>query len=264
MVSASKDDKLVSIRATFGMWGIGCYWTIVELVAEQITEKSDRAEATLIVSELLGLFGCKRDKLKTFLEHSSNISLMKHTLTGNIVKIDIPKILEFADNYIKYNGKSLKTLQRQNEVSSKQEENRTEEKRIENKELIYDSIHNRWNDFAKQNNLSQIITLSKKRESSVSTRMGEKEFDFEKILAEIKQSDFLKGSTGWKVDFDFVFCSANNYLKILEGKYRNGKNTNAVKKSDQTARATFRHTEEQLRENKELTESIGLLYTKRD
>lgn len=24
---------------------------------------------------------------------------------------------------------------------------------------------------------------------------------------------------GWRVDFDFVFCSAINYLKIMEGKY---------------------------------------------
>ena len=65
MSAANKDDKLVSIRAEFGLWGIGAYWTIVEFAAEQLEEKSDKAEATLIVSELLGFFGCKRNKLET-------------------------------------------------------------------------------------------------------------------------------------------------------------------------------------------------------
>jgi len=40
-------------------------------------------------------------------------------------------------------------------------------------------------------------------------------------LKKIHISDGLRGGykTGWKVDFDFVFCSKHNYLKILEGKY---------------------------------------------
>lgn len=83
------------------------------------------------------------------------------------------------------------------------------------------SIVNVWNDFAKENNLTTIIKLTDKREKSVKTRISEKDFDLQKILEKIKNSPFLLGKNdkGWKVDFDFVFCSANNYLKILEGKY---------------------------------------------
>lgn len=121
VTTANKDDKLISIRAEFGMWGIGVYWTLVELTAEKITEKTETAEATLIVSELLGFFGCKRNKLETFLEHSANVQLFNYTINGNILKIDIPKLLKYADNYIKYDGKSLKTLQRQSRMSSKQD-----------------------------------------------------------------------------------------------------------------------------------------------
>ena len=121
VTTANKDDKLVSLRAEFGMWGIGTYWTLVELTAEKISEKTESEEAILIVSELLGFFGCKRNKLETFLEHSQNIQLFNYTINGNILKINIPKLLEYADNYIKYDGKSLKTLQRQNQMSSKQD-----------------------------------------------------------------------------------------------------------------------------------------------
>jgi len=131
MSNANKDDKLVSLRATFGMWGIGVYWNLIEFVAEQVKEKSETAEATLIVSELLGFFGCKRNKLETFLEHSQNVELFTYTLDGNILKINIPKMLDYADNYIKYEGKSLKTIQRQKEMSSKQDKNRIDKNRIE-------------------------------------------------------------------------------------------------------------------------------------
>jgi hypothetical protein len=121
VTTANKDDKLISIRAEFGMWGIGVFWTLVELTAEKISEKTETAEAMLIVSELLGFFGCKRNKLETFLKHSRNVRLFNYELNGNILKIDIPKLLDYADNYIKYDGKSLKCLQRQNKMSLKQD-----------------------------------------------------------------------------------------------------------------------------------------------
>lgn len=119
-----------------------------------------------------------------------------------------------------------------------------------------DVVKNDWNHFAKSYGLSEVIKLSDKRKSGVTSRLSEKEFNMVNILQEIRISDFLKGSTGWKVDFDFVFCSANNYLKILEGKYRNGNNQSSPKQSDATKRATFRHGPEQIQNLKSLEESL--------
>lgn len=86
-----------------------------------------------------------------------------------------------------------------------------------------------WNDFAQANGLSTIIKITSKRRAAIYQRLQEEEFDLEKIFEEIRGSALLLGNapdfkgehSGWKVDFDFVFCSANNYVKILEGKYRN-------------------------------------------
>jgi len=84
----------------------------------------------------------------------------------------------------------------------------------------------KWNGFAKITNLQSIVKLSDKRQKAVINRLSEKEFDLKKIFNQIQSSPFLcgKNERGWKVDFDFVFCSANNYLKILEGKYNGGAN----------------------------------------
>lgn len=85
--------------------------------------------------------------------------------------------------------------------------------------IINDSLL-RWNDFAKQNNLSQVMKITDKRKSAILSRNAEPEFNLDAIFEQIKKSAFLLGeTTSWKVDFDFVFCSRNNYIKILEGKY---------------------------------------------
>lgn len=102
-----------------------------------------------------------------------------------------------------------------------------------------------WNAIAKANGLATIIALSDKRETAVRARAREPEFDLDKIALEISQSDFLRGlkGDGWKCTFDFVFCSSNNYLKILEGKYRNGNSQQRRNPNSAISRATFTHTE---------------------
>ena len=96
---ANTDDKLVSIRARFGLWGIGAYWTVAELVCTQMRPKKPKAEATLLLSELAASFGCKRIKLKSFLEHLQNIRGIEYTLEEDLLKIEMPRLLKSLDNY---------------------------------------------------------------------------------------------------------------------------------------------------------------------
>lgn len=82
-------------------------------------------------------------------------------------------------------------------------------------------VLNSWNSFAEMLGLTKIIKLSDKRIAGIKQRVKEKEFDLDMVFEKIRQSKFLQGDNdrSWKVDFDFVFCSKDNYLKILEGKY---------------------------------------------
>ena len=83
-----------------------------------------------------------------------------------------------------------------------------------------------WNIFANKHGLSPIIKLTDSRKSHIKQRISENEFVFDTILSEIEKSKFLLGvnDKGWKVDFDFIVGSKNNYIKILEGKYRQNNN----------------------------------------
>lgn len=96
---------------------------------------------------------------------------------------------------------------------------------VNENEIDIKLVMDHWNSIAKEMNLSQIISITKKRLNNVRVRIKEPEFNLNEIVSQIKKSDFLKGinKTGWKVDFDFITSSKDNYLKILEGKY-NGTN----------------------------------------
>jgi hypothetical protein len=87
----------------------------------------------------------------------------------------------------------------------------------------YADIIKIWNNFAKKIGLAEITQLNPRRKSGVRARIEQKGFDFSLICQKITESDFLRGGNrdGWRVDFDFIFLSPHNWVKILEGKYSN-------------------------------------------
>lgn len=118
-------------------------------------------------------------------------------------------------------------LEREKEEEKDKEEEKEEEKMVVRNKDTSQTIFMKWNVFASENNLSKVISLSTTRKKKITARLKEDQFDFEKILEEIKKSNFLLGKAkDWKVDFDFVINSEGNYLKILEGKYRNNNEKN--------------------------------------
>lgn len=99
MTHSHRSDGLVVVRERFGMWGLGTWWTICEKVAEQMKGVDMKPLATFDFSELSSLCGCKRNKLETFLRCLRNQSQINYTRNGNILQIEIPKMLEIKDNY---------------------------------------------------------------------------------------------------------------------------------------------------------------------
>jgi hypothetical protein len=197
MSTANSDDKLVQLRAEFGMWAIGVYWTLVELVATQISEKSESAEATLIVPELLGLFRCKRPQLVSYLSVAQDQSLLTYSLTDNILKINIAKLLDYADNYIKYEGKSLKSLQRKNKVSSKQDKIRIDKNRIEEKEHIEVLFEEIWKQYpnrqGKKNALRHFLTTVEDGSDFDRIRLALKNY----LASKNVKKGFIKNGSTW-------------------------------------------------------------------
>jgi hypothetical protein len=66
-----------------------------------------------------------------------------------------------------------------------------------------------------------VTHITNKRRLAIKSRLREKGFDAEQIYKKIPESKFLLGENdrGWRCDFDFVWGSPHNWVKILEGKY---------------------------------------------
>ena len=89
----------------------------------------------------------------------------------------------------------------------------------------YEFIKLLWNKFANEFGLSEIRQLTPKRIHGIKARQRQNGFNIHEIFDCIEKSPFLLGTNGndWKADFDWVFCSPNNWLKIVEGKYKGEK-----------------------------------------
>ena len=89
--------------------------------------------------------------------------------------------------------------------------------------IDYQLIMDHWNDMAKENGLSLCQKLSDKRKKTIKTRMSDEYFKANWLSAihKIPLSEFLLGSSGWKIDIDF-FLKPDSVLNIMEGKYLEG------------------------------------------
>lgn len=78
-----------------------------------------------------------------------------------------------------------------------------------------------WNSFAESVGLAKINSITEKRKRSIKSRLTQKGFSELEVYDKIKTSKFLLGDNdrGWRCDFDFVWGSPDNWVKILEGKY---------------------------------------------
>lgn len=89
-----------------------------------------------------------------------------------------------------------------------------------------DKIKNSWNAIAKNFGLAEVLTIKEDRIKKLKSilklvEMNEKEF-FQNIMTAVKESKFLRGSNGWKCNFDF-FLQKSTVQKALEGAYKDNK-----------------------------------------
>lgn len=157
----------------------------------------------------------------------NNVNVMKCVLNELSEIKNITYVSDFLLSLDNINKDSSLNKEIRGYIGACKEETETEEKTETktkeemNEELTPENIVAIWNLSADNLGLPKIIKLSSKRRASVLRRLKEEEFDISTILAKIKESKFLQGNNDrkWKADFDWIFLSTDNYLKVIEGKY---------------------------------------------
>jgi len=105
--TARHDPKLIALERIFGVnVGIGLWWKFVELCAEQIDDPNNTIfefDERFFRKEL----GINRKTSEKFLGNSQEICLFSYKISGNLIKIEFPKLLEVMDKHYKYNKKRV-------------------------------------------------------------------------------------------------------------------------------------------------------------
>ncbi|NQY73790.1 MAG: DUF4373 domain-containing protein [Candidatus Margulisbacteria bacterium] len=241
--NAKNDENILEMRADYGWEGYGIYWALIESLRESTDFKLNHGKTK-------GLAFCHNLPLKllsTFIKDciekynlfaSDGDFYWSESLNRRMEKVDeisLKRSESGSKGAAKRWQKDSKAIAKNSNAmakNSKVKESKVNKKKSINTLLKKPSgffgptpenisqIKNVWNEFARENQLPNISKTTPARVSAIKQRLREKEFDFEEILKKIRGSPFLLGKkNGWKVDFDFVFCSKNNYLKILEGNY---------------------------------------------
>jgi len=98
---AAHNEKLSRLVGEFEFQGIGRYWRILEIVAERMDE-SDRCHVELPEKEWVRLLSIRRPLLHRYLAFIQSLfdSWRINTDTETLlIRIEIPKLLEYRDNY---------------------------------------------------------------------------------------------------------------------------------------------------------------------
>lgn len=196
------------------------------------------------------LFECKRGQsLHSIMEWAKRWRVDKSTARrfldlleadGMIVTENLIKTTRLTVcNYGSYNDKQhAKQLADNSQTTRTQHEQELEElkeeyKRLQKtKENIWNFIRDRkpefidpyvgiWNCFAEEKELSKVAKITETRRAKFSVRRKEKDFDFLKILRKASASEFLL-KNNW-FSFDWILENEQNWVRIIEGVYDNGK-----------------------------------------
>lgn len=86
-----------------------------------------------------------------------------------------------------------------------------------------------FNEFAKKYGLKTVREISETRRKKIKKILTDYSPEtIKEVFQNIRDSDFLRGSKGWKLTFDFLI-EKSNFIKILEGAY-SGKKTSGIEK----------------------------------
>lgn len=99
------------------------------------------------------------------------------------------------------------------------QQNKKEEKEIENNNINYQLVTDMYNSICVT--LPKVKTISDARKRVIKARLSKYSIDdLRTVFEKAEASDFLKGSSGWTANFDWLMKEAN-MIKVLEDNYKN-------------------------------------------
>ena len=133
---ANRDQKLIEIKAKFGLWGIAAYWYILERISDRMPyDKNPSTTCMFSWPELMGYLLARRKLITSYLLAIDYLNLCKVCIKKEIIIISCPKLLILKDNALKNLQGACKKLA--NNLPQEEEEEVEEEKALKNQQAHY-------------------------------------------------------------------------------------------------------------------------------
>ena len=253
------DPDIFSIREKFGNDGYVVFFGCLEFITRNYNQQNQDKSFTFPEKLLRKTFRISAQKFRNILTFKPFSERILSKIDGNTITLTCPKLEDMIEGYgrqKKYrdshklrNGCVMTTKKLHTEVEVEVD------KEVRSKDIKKDVLSGsdkpdqpnkfsdfkklvfaKWNEVASKNGLSTILNITKSREGKLKTRYDEGLFvqEVEKIFNEIEKSKLLLGKldkpnpdhANWKITFDWLVDNDKNYLKILEGNYRDKNGTN--------------------------------------
>lgn len=216
------NERIMSVIAKYGLEGYGKYWCLAEIMFANADKSISfdslpAIEYTLHTKDLkefaefcigAGIFltdGCK------FWDN-----LIAPKKRGNVKIIKPEKAL--FDDYLPF---TLDTQDLKSIYSRLTKDNKSICDFIKtHKPDFAEPYVDLWNLYAEKYGFSKVLGVSGKRMAGVRARLAQDLFDIEKVFEAIGESPFLHQETSKWFGFEWIFNSPNNFIKVLEGKYK--------------------------------------------
>lgn len=228
--NSHQHGKFKMLRAKFGWEGEGKFWALNNMIAQSescwldLNKEYNKGSLCTDLNFSLDEFGA----FIKYLDETCNLIMIDGgRITTEIIQEDFSRVDSDRQSA---KARKQRTNEKKLELISKSPElkkNSAEYKK-------YEAIKDRWNELAYELKLPMAMQLTNDRLLKLSNRIKEKEFSIDGIIKEIKKSNFLMGNESGRqiwLTFDWIISDNGNYIKILEGKYRN----NEQRKKQNTA-----------------------------
>ena len=255
MTSSAEDEKHEILIDKAGLAGYGAYWIVLEKVASQIRRESISTSLALSWRNWARYLRSSTKKSQFLLKSAQEAGLLQLTEEGSMVRVDIPNLLKYADEYtrkLRTNSRltpdKLPTesgspavepavkifLEDQNLKLSSSDDDHPPSKFSPNKFSPKDMMR-LWNEgiefYSKDREvlIPKIQKLTDERKKKALSRIKDCQIDearWRSVINAVHQSAFLSGKSpskdhvDWSANFDFVIRSQTVLMKILEGGYR--------------------------------------------
>lgn len=108
LTDASDDEFIHSLEAEFGLAGYARWWKLCEIIGRKLKPTDTSATVTLPLPVWESYLKAKRKQLVSYLIAIEKQGRIKFEVAGELLRIELPKLLKFRDEYRRKSGHTTK------------------------------------------------------------------------------------------------------------------------------------------------------------